>query len=588
MKLNFFWRLGAWWFLLALAKAMAQGLEHEGRWFHYNGEPIFLVGFDCQELASDPTIDITAALDAFAAHRINKVRIWLYTWFGGTSHLTPWARSGDLHDLDHWNPSYWTRMRDFVAGARERGIVVEINIFAPYPAADWWWDNPEFGVAWNKRFNVNNAFSSNSSGHFQPQFFDLTYDELSSSGKLLRDYQQDLVDKAVSELGVFDNVYFEVCNEFGTYDLDVASWSPWQIHWARRLDQTGQRLVAVHAGGGNEVAAPHLYWDEASVDVLNFRFNFGVSPQFISDALHDAQLKGKVLAVNESHSYASGGSGATDFYGDLDAETNYAWGLALSGAHIGFYEDDSSRIGSSGWVAGAERLRVLRELFERLRFWELSPVDASGKEYDGLVQAGPGEGWQVLARPGEKYLVFFWGEGVDDVSLELPSGEYRYEWIDPRDGRSLTEATVFGGGTAVLEKPAAAWSRKVGVALIVQKSTMEEPDGGATDGSDAGTDDDYSGARDGANDSDLEDPGSTENGEQQTEEDEAVLDGTEAGREGDSGADFDEREDGDSPPLEAQISGACSCRNSHPAGIGAWLVLAGLLFLLWSRQRFRS
>jgi hypothetical protein len=51
--------------------------------------------------------------------------------------IVPWARSnepscvywGNKFDLDKWNPEYFARLKDFIAKADERDIVVEISFF---------------------------------------------------------------------------------------------------------------------------------------------------------------------------------------------------------------------------------------------------------------------------------------------------------------------------------------------------------------------------------------------------------------------------------------------------------------------------
>ncbi|MEK7384385.1 MAG: hypothetical protein AAB262_14005, partial [Elusimicrobiota bacterium] len=383
--------------LLGPATAFGQsGLGRSGRWFTYDGQPTYLVGFDAQELAADPSIDYVAALDLLAQYRSNKVRIWTYVWFGTSfGALTPWAKDANgRHNLDQWNPAYWTRVQDFLAKARDRKIVVEISVFAPYPGAAWWWNDQN--LAWNSAFNTNGAFSSNSSGLFQPEFFDLNYAERSTSGKTLRDYQQALVDKAVAEFGGYENAYFEVMNEFGTYGLDVVQWHPWQLHWAQRLDAASPRQVALYAGGGGESYHPELYQDKSYVDVMTIR-SLG-SPQEISDMLHSAQTSGKAISLNET---------TGEFHTDLETHMGYAWGMFMSGGHVGLYEDDSSRFGDAAWTAAAQRLQALRDIADKARFWELSPVDAAGNEYDGLLSQGPAGGQrQVLAKPGSGYIAY--------------------------------------------------------------------------------------------------------------------------------------------------------------------------------------
>jgi hypothetical protein len=191
-------------------------LERSGRWFKYNGTPTYLVGLDTQQLAADPTIDIPATLDRLVEYRINKIRVWIYCWFMGETGLSPWKKVHGIHNLDEFDDlHYWPRMRTLAADAQARNIIVEVTLFAPYPnTRNFWWDNPEWKNAWNRAFNSNQAFTSNTQGHFYPEFYDLNYVETSTSGKTLRMYQQALVGKAVMELGTYGNVYFEIANEF--------------------------------------------------------------------------------------------------------------------------------------------------------------------------------------------------------------------------------------------------------------------------------------------------------------------------------------------------------------------------------------
>ncbi|MFC1611507.1 MopE-related protein [Myxococcota bacterium] len=456
--------------LIATNPASAEnGLGHNGRWLTYDGQPLFAVGFDCQELASNTAIDYETMLDLFAAYEMNKVRLWIYTWFmpfnPTTPNLTPWARNGNgQHDLDNWDEEYWQRLKAFITAAGDRGIMVELSIFAPYPWAGWWWSK----VAWNEAFNSNGAFTSNPSGHFDPQFFDLNGGETSSSGKTLAQYQQALVTKTVDELGGLPNAYFEVCNEFSR-----AGRESWQLHWANELHDQTTQLVGVQPffyadGWSYESWAQH--WNESTVDVLNLRFaKWNVLPQTISDSLHAAQTRGKVLSVNEGNNENTAPVG-TSFAVFLNHETRYAWAITLAGGYFTYYWDKSEFIGGNDWIAAASRMRVIRHIVERLRFAELSPVDASGNEYDSLITQGPGSGgWQVMANPGEEYLAYFWGTpSASSVLIDLPADSaYSYSWYDTRNEAILGEGEISGNGSTTIPAPAAVWDAVAGVALLL-------------------------------------------------------------------------------------------------------------------------
>jgi hypothetical protein len=219
-------------------------------------------------------------------------------------------------------------------------------------------------------------------------------------------------------------------------------------------------LISISVGGGNEPFFASLYWNEPSLDVLSIRTT--ASPQGISDMLHSAQLKGKVLSLNET---------TGNYADDPDRHTQYAWGMFMSGGYVGIYQDVSSNIGNSSWIAMASRLKALREIAEKADFSTLSPVDSAGNEYDSLVTQGPsGKTRQVLANPGSGYVVYFWGSKSSNAAkIQLPSGNYTYEWYSALNATLIDSGTVSGGESASIPAPPkSSWSTGPGLALIIK------------------------------------------------------------------------------------------------------------------------
>jgi hypothetical protein len=477
------------------AIAADTGLKTYGRWFSYNGRFPYFVGYDMQELFAKKSYsysDIEYKLNQLKEFRINKVRVWVNPWFAGAGAYYPWAvDASGKKNLDVWDGTYWTRMRDFVKKCKDRDIIVEVTIFSPYPKdikADGWWRNTNWKIAWNKKFNTNDAFSANERGNFFPQFFDLAYGEKSSSGKTLRDYQRALIDKTIDELKGYGNVYFELANEFPGVRNNgnaINRVYAWQQYWARYVHEAKGAITSCHA---NELSALNdwgiqRFKDESYVDILTFHFYSADPINEVPRFLHGLQTAGKVIQSNESHVYLMSAD-------SMDRCTREAWTAFTSGAYYFHYQRgvDTDSIGTSLWRRGAERLETLRNVAESVEFWKMSPVDRRGNEYDSLVIDCPGLNWQVLANPANEYVVYFvaasmkfterilsvikWFVWPVDIHMRLPSGSYRYKYYDTRNWNSdgIKGGTVnsSGGFTSIPVPSLSTWSRGTGFVLVIR------------------------------------------------------------------------------------------------------------------------
>ena len=110
--------------------------------------------------------------------------------------VCPWARVGDKFDLTKWDAPYFERLKDFITKASDVGVVVELVLFCTMYGDEFWQASPM-----NARNNVNGIGEV---GRGEPYS--------AASGPLF-DAQRRMVQKLVSELNHFDNLYYEVCNE---------------------------------------------------------------------------------------------------------------------------------------------------------------------------------------------------------------------------------------------------------------------------------------------------------------------------------------------------------------------------------------
>src|SRR5213594_1358622 len=148
--------------------------------------------------------------------------------------ICPWARSdtpgyangGNKFDLTQWDDAYFKRLKDFVAQASKRRIVVEMNLFCPFYEESQWKLSPQ-----NAGNNVNGIGTV-------PRTNVYTLDK---HGGLLAVHEA-MVRKIVTELNGFDNVYYEICNEpyFGGVTPE------WQRHIADAIVETEKDFPHKH------------------------------------------------------------------------------------------------------------------------------------------------------------------------------------------------------------------------------------------------------------------------------------------------------------------------------------------------------
>lgn len=123
---------------------------------------------------------------------------------GRNRYVCPWAHSstpgaadgGNKFDLAKWDAAYFERLKDFIAQAGKRGVIVELVFFCTMYDEKLWKASPMH--ASNNVNDIGNVAQ---------------YEVYAIKDKKLLAAQEALVRKIVAELKEFDNVYYEICNE---------------------------------------------------------------------------------------------------------------------------------------------------------------------------------------------------------------------------------------------------------------------------------------------------------------------------------------------------------------------------------------
>jgi hypothetical protein len=329
--------------------------------------------------------------------------------------LCPWKRSnvsgyaggGNKFDLSQWDPAYFKRLKDFIATARSRGVIVEFTLFCPFYGDEQWALSPM-----NGHNNVNDIDT-------MPRTDVYTLDK--NHGLLA--VQEKLVRKIVSELKDEDNVMYEICNEpyFGGVTIE------WQRHIAKVIAEAEKDFPFKHlitqniANGSAKIKDP---FPEVSV----FNFHYAWPPVTVA---MNYQLN-KAIGDNE-----------TGFRGNSDSTYRMeGWRFILAGGSLynnldysftagnekGTYHYPSTQPGG-GSDSLRRQLSFLKKFIEGFDFIHLHP-DSSLVSKTALPDAEA----SVLAKPGEQYAVYFYGTLPSSFGLNLPAGKYVLSWMDTKTG----------------------------------------------------------------------------------------------------------------------------------------------------------
>jgi len=422
------------------------------RYFIFRGKPtILLTSGEHYGALLNQDFDYLPYLDELQRRGFNLTRTFLGPYFEPAGafnirdntlapaqgrYLGPWARSdapgfaggGRKFDLRRWNPAYFERLRDFVAQAGKRGIVVEAVLFCPY------YGEPQWRLSPLKASNNVNGIG----GVPRTEVLTLKHADLWA-------VQEAYIRRLVSELRDRDSLYYEICNEpyFGGVTLA----------WQRRVAATIAAAEADLPAQRRHLIAQNIANGKAKVSdpdsrVSIFNFHYAAPPDAVA---MNAGLE-RPIGFDES-----------GFRGNADRPyRTEAWDFLLAGGAVYDGLDYSFTVGhpdgtapvqaptpGGGGPALRAQLATLKTFMESLDFIRMAPAPdlLTGRLPDGVTA-------RALAEPGKQYAVYLQGEGAESLSLTAPAGRYRVEWLHPRTGEwPPPERVTHAGGRLDLRCP---------------------------------------------------------------------------------------------------------------------------------------
>ncbi len=456
-------------------------------YYLFHGKPTVLVtSAEHYGAVVNKEFDYVAYLDALSSYGLNYTRIYPGYLFepigkfgkGNTlgvkpaSLIVPWARSnvpgyalsGNKFDLDRWDPEYFKRLKDFVAKAGERGVVVEICFFnAQY--SDTWPISPLY-------------YENNVQGVGKCDFQDAQ--TLRHADLVQR--EADYVSEITQEVNAYDNVILEVCDEapdIGNPPTPIVEAGQWVSHMLEVVKNTESGLPKKHLiaqqmegplGGPFNFAAN----SDVSIIVTQYVWQAGFQMGGMQ-ALDYEYGHNKPIELNETAYYPFWYKG--DKVGASRAE---AWEFMVGGGasfnHLnGVFTvaNPAGKTPDNAQVMGA--LKNLKEFIHSFDFLRMHP----GISYV-LNGIPPGTYCRGMCEEGKQYALYHHhstggsgnmytvtpGDYAEDLVLNLTANTYKVDWVDPASGAVLrTETIKHNGGNRTISSP----KHTVDIALRIKR-----------------------------------------------------------------------------------------------------------------------
>ena len=423
-------------------------------WFwQYEGRPVLLLGGSKDDnLFQIP--DLKEHLEDMARAGANYIRNTMSDRPDKGFEVYPFQRLADgRYDLDQWNGEYWQRFANLLRWTRERGIIVQIEVWDRFDYSGANWEKHPYNPTNNVNYTyAESGFAPRYPDHpgqnKQPFFFTTPAQR---NNKVVLNYQQRFVAEMLRHTLPQPHVLYCMDNETSAEEA-------WAVYWADFIQARAR-------AAGVDVFLTEM-WDDWNLRHATHRRTLDHPERFaFADVSQNNHQKGQThwdnfqwargyltkqpRPINTVKTYGADGGR----FGNTRDGLERWWRHLIGGAAAVRFHRPDSGLGFSAPAAAS--IRAARNLASLVNFWELTPSLQ-------LLRSRDANEAYLTAKPGAAYALYFPNGGEVELDLLRHAGRYEARWIDIATGEWGRRHTVVGGDRVLLTAPAAGhWAAAV-------------------------------------------------------------------------------------------------------------------------------
>ncbi len=371
--------------------------------------------------------------------------------------LQPWSRHADgRYDLERFEPAWEERLRAFLSAAFDHRIVVSLEIWDDWsitrgPGGAY---DPGVGAAWNAHpFNPRNNVNYDegmlpaTTSVCDAPFYSTIPSRRSIQPVL--DLQRRYVDHLLAIASDYPNVLISIANESRAH----LEWSRFWAEYVRQRVPTGTMIGEMPStnrkDGGGECEpsfSPLTLCTDSRYDYVDI--SQGVSGHEFGNPREQAIGGGRRI-LEYRRAMAEVGTRrplivSKDYTRGPDGGDIVLWGRFVGGAAAARFHRLAGDHPESVSRFQHEAIARLGRFIAQVPFWRMHPEP-------GLVARLPaGAGVNVLGESGVHYAIqLIGGDDRDSLDVNLPSGTWAIQWIDPATGKELARSEADAGSTGL-------------------------------------------------------------------------------------------------------------------------------------------